>query len=404
MQGHCYRPKCKCPDKKKCTCGASWAYIVDVGLDPKTGKRKQVKKQGFKTKKEAQLAAAIAIKEIEESTFIKESDITFEAFSDEWLTGYNNSGKVKESTIRIRKHEIRRMLPYLAKLKIKNITRKQYQDALNDLKAQGLSERTIEGIYVTGRMIFKKAIEFELIKNDPTQYIIVPKSAKTIEELEAEEEEIKYLEKEELSFFLKTAKEKGLEKDYLVFLLLSYTGMRVGEALALKWKDIDFDNGTINIYKTLYNPKNNIMEYKLLPPKTAASKRKITVDMVVLEELKKYKAIQNAAKLKNRTIWHDKDFIFTKEIKYLGYPEIIKTVERRMGRLLKLAKLNTDLTPHSLRHTHTSLLAEVGVSLPEIMERLGHKDDETTKQVYLHITKSMKEEASRKFSELMKSL
>ena len=75
-----------------------------------------------------------------------------------------------------------------------------------------------------------------------------------------------------------------------------------------------------------------------------------------------------------------------------------------MKRLLKLANLNQILTPHSLRHTHTSLLAEAGVGLAEIMDRLGHKDDATTKAVYLHVTKTMKKEASDKFSELMKSL
>ena len=75
-----------------------------------------------------------------------------------------------------------------------------------------------------------------------------------------------------------------------------------------------------------------------------------------------------------------------------------------MRRLLRLAGLNESLTPHSLRHTHTSLLAEAGVSILEIMERLGHQDDEITKRVYLHITKSMKKEASQKFSDLMKGV
>lgn len=134
--------------------------------------------------------------------------------------------------------------------KLKDVTRKRYQGALDDLNAQGLSETTIEGVHVTGRMIFRKAIEFELIKNDPTQFVTVPKKPKTIEELETEEEEIKYLEKEELSLFLKTSKEKGLDKDYPVFLLLAYTGMRAGEMLALKWKDIDFEEETINSLKS----------------------------------------------------------------------------------------------------------------------------------------------------------
>lgn len=57
-----------------------------------------------------------------------------------------------------------------------------------------------------------------------------------------------------------------------------------------------------------------------------------------------------------------------------------------MRRILKLAGLNENLTPHSLRHTHTSLFAEAKVSLEQIMERMGHSDDDTTKNVYLHVT------------------
>lgn len=72
-----------------------------------------------------------------------------------------------------------------------------------------------------------------------------------------------------------------------------------------------------------------------------------------------------------------------------------------MARMLKPSGIDKHLTPHSLRHTHTSLLAEAGVGLFEIMDRLGHQDDETTKQVYLHITNTMKKEAVFKFSKLV---
>ncbi|GIN92544.1 hypothetical protein J22TS1_35950 [Siminovitchia terrae] len=72
--------------------------------------------------------------------------------------------------------------------------------------------------------------------------------------------------------------------------------------------------------------------------------------------------------------------------------------------MLKIAGLNDQLTPHSLRHTHTSLLAEAGVGLEQIMDRLGHTGDNTTKNVYLHVTKEMKKEASQKFAQLMRSL
>ena len=105
-----------------------------------------------------------------------------------------------------------------------------------------------------------------------------------------------------------------------------------------------------------------------------------------MAELKGVLSKQNAYKMKFRKIYNDQDFIST-NLKYPGYPLYVKFIELRMARLIKLAKLNTSLTPHSLRHTHASLLAEAGATLESIMERLGQVDDETTRKVYLHITK-----------------
>jgi integrase len=404
MEGHFYKPNCKCPDKKKCKCGATWSYIIDVGIDPKTGGRKQRKKGGFKTKKDVTLAAAIVIQELDQGTFMQESDITFKDFTAEWMMLYQGTGRVKISTVRVRKHESDRLKPFFSLNKIKTITRKMYQGALSDLAREGLSYGTITGIHCTGRMIFKKAVELGYIKVDPTQYAIIPKTQKTVDEIEAETEIPKYLEKEELSLFLKAARTQGLESDLVIFIALAYTGMRAGELCALKWRDIDFENHTISITKTYYNPTNNTLKYELLPPKTKTSRRIIEVDAVVLAELEKHRARQNIVKMEHRDTYHDKDFIFVKMKKNHGYPEIIKTIESRMARLLKLSKLNEELTPHSLRHTHTSLLAEAKVGLEEIMERLGHADDEVTRRVYLHVTKTMKKEASQKFSELMRNL
>jgi integrase len=74
-----------------------------------------------------------------------------------------------------------------------------------------------------------------------------------------------------------------------MFLVLSYTGIRVGELVALKWKDIDFINHTISITKTYYNPNNNTLKYQLVPPKTRKSRRKIIVDEDVIIALKEHK-------------------------------------------------------------------------------------------------------------------
>lgn len=404
MLGSFRQRGCKCPPgRKRCTCGAKWYYRYDI-TDPVTGKRKQKEIGGFRTKKEAEEAAKKIQYELQAGTYIEEKDITFEQFSREWLDGY--AGKAKISTVRIRKHEINRLMGYFRHLKMKNITRKQYQDALNDLKKKGLADNTINGIHRTGRMIFKKAIELEVIKKDPTEFAVIPKTKKTIDELEQETGIPKYLEKEELARFLSVIPDHGMDfRDYPFFLTLAYTGMRVGELCVLKWDDINFDEQTINITKTYYNPGGSIKEYMLLPPKTKRSKRTIDVEQTILDELLKLKKMQTEVRMRYRGTYHDKGFVFAQiSEEYAGYPMYPRLIDQRMKRLLKIAGLNQSLTPHSLRHTHTSLLAEAGVSLEQIMDRLGHSNDDTTRNIYLHITKPKKKEASHKFGQLMQGL
>lgn len=402
MKGHFYRRGCICK-KKRCTCGVTWSLVIDIGRDPATGKIIQKTKGGFRTKQEAESAANELIYEINQGMYVKEKNVIFKDFTSEWLYIYSEKNSVKPGTIRIRQHEISKLLPYFSLLKLKDITAKRYQDALNDLKEKGYADNTLDGVHRTGRMIFKKAIEMRIIKRNPTEFAYLKKDKKTIEQLE-EQEIPKYMEKEELSLFLNTAAGKGLDMDYLIFLTLSYTGMRVGELVALKWKDIDFDEHTISITKTYYNPNNNTLDYQLVAPKTRKSKRSIVVDEDVISVLKQHLDCQKKVKKQLGENYLDEDFIFAKKERQPGYPIFIKTVENRMARLLKLAEVNKELTPHSLRHTHTSSLAEAKVGLEEIMERLGHCDDETTKNVYLHVTKEMKKEASQKFAELMSSL
>lgn len=402
MKGSFRRRNCTCK-KKRCTCGALIYYRYDI-TDPVTGKRKQKEVGGFRTTAEAKEIATQIQAELLNGVYVEEKDTTFEQFTQDWLAGYQNSGKVKISTVRVRQHEISKLKEYFGKLKIKDITSKQYQDALNDLKRRDFADNTIDGIHRTGKMIFRRAVELKVIKNDTTQYAIVPKSMATVEKLEQEAEIPKYLEKEELAIFLQTAKDHGLDRDLVIFTVLAYSGIRVGELCVLKWSDINFRDRTISITKTLYNPTNNVQKYTLLTPKTKSSVRVIDIEDEIINALKYQVAQQNKVKMLYRDVYYDHNFVFAQTKKNPGYPVYVKLIDNRMARLLKIAGLDQSLTPHSLRHTHTSLLAEAGVSLEQIMHRLGHSDDETTKNIYLHITKPKRKEASQKFSELMRSL
>ncbi|MEV2910263.1 site-specific integrase [Paenibacillus larvae] len=382
--------------------GNTWSYTVDVGVDPTTGRRKQKTRGGFKTKKEAALEAASVERDVANNEFYAESDITFSAFALEWHAEYSLAVKVSTADLRLRMLGI--LNQYFGTSKMRNITRKQYQDTLNTL-CQKYSYNTVGIIHSTARLIFKRAAEYDVIRTDPTEHCRIMRKKKTVEEIE-DERMPKYMEKEELARFLQTIKKNFDHQDFVLFYLLAYTGMRIGEATALKWDDISFEDQTISITKTCYLPKNKSMNFELLTPKTVASRREIAIYQDVLIELNIHKANQDslvATLNKHGDLYKDHGFVFT-SYKNLGYPYNKATAESRMKRALELSNLNRRLSPHSLRHTHTSLLAEAGVGLTEIMDRLGHEDDSITKRIYLHVTKTKKAEASQRFAELMNNV
>ncbi|WP_260989897.1 site-specific integrase [Paenibacillus xylanexedens] len=395
--------------------GSTWSYMIDIGIDPLSGKRKQKSKGGFKTKKEAQLAAAELISEMNKGQYVAENKMTFEELANDWLINYKRLGKPKkEGTIRIRNVEKNLLLPFFKMKKAMDITHNDYQDSLitlmegqfdsegNTIK-KGLADNTMSGVHATASMIFKHGVKIGAVKKDPTIDAKVPKKAKTVKDLEDNTDLPEYLERDELLLFLETVKEYGLENDYETFNTLAYTGIRVGELCALKETDVNFEENKIRITKTLYNPENNYKKYSLVTPKTVSSFREIDVDEEVMDMIKNLIKLHKIEKEKRSNSYHDEGFVFARVGAFAGYPEIPKKVGLRMARLIKLANLNTNLTPHSLRHTHASLLAEAGATLEQIMHRLGHANDEITRRIYLHITKPKRKEAAQKFSELMKA-
>ncbi|RST57693.1 site-specific integrase [Siminovitchia terrae] len=378
-------------------------FKIYTGIDPATGKRKHTTRRGFKTIGEARTAARHMENEIEAGNSLKDIHITFKSFSELWINIYQEERGVKPGTIRIRRHEINNLLPFFKNIKMADITQEQYQTALSKLNRQ-FAKNTLAGIHRTGRMIFRKALEKEVIKKDPTEFAYIPKAAQTIEELDSFYELPKYMEKEDLALFLKTAKEKGLDLDFEIFVTLAYTGIRIGELCPLKETDLIKNNDgsyLLSITKTYYNPNNNIKSFKLVTPKTISSRRIIDIDNLVVNCLQSVIERNKEIKRIVGKEYLDEGFIFVNNGTNPGYPIYVKIIQQRMKRILKLANLNESLTPHSLRHTHTSLLSEAGVSLERIMERLGHSDDDITKKVYLHTTEAVRKRDAEKFSNLM---
>lgn len=382
-----------------------WECSEELPKDPVTGKRKRVTARG-KTKPEAKAKVERKLREATEyglTTDPEQAGITFEQLAESWLSTHKVN--FKESTQRSNEYHIKRFGKYLAKIPVKNITKKTYQNVIDQMRDEGYAINTIYSAHAVAKKIFKQAVVWDVIKNSPADMVVLPKEKLTIEDLERDEIAEKYLERSELKLFLEVVKEKGLPTDDIIFVMLAFTGMRVGELCALKWSDVDFESKEFSITKTLFNVNSNKEEYELLTPKTKQSARKITFDDSMAAMLKKHRIIQKEQMMAHRHQWHEGDFVITRED---GYPMSPRFVHYRLKRLESFMVKDYDfkkkLHPHIFRHTHTSILTEEGVDLRVIMQRLGHTDAKTTLSIYTHITNKSKTVAANKLGNVFDDL
>jgi integrase len=372
--------------------------------NPETGNRKQKETPGYNTAKEAFQAGIDIEAELRKGTYVEEKSITFSAYVEDWLRMYEAHGNVKNSTVFLRKCNLAKASKYFAHVKLKDITKKQYQEMLDDLKLKKLSLNTITLVHISTKMLFDTAVELGILKSSPANGAKLPSFQQTVDELEAGVGLPKYLEKNELSKFLQAVKENGTTQEYTLFFLLAYTGLRIGEACALKWKDVNRAENFISITKTLY-VREGVENFVLNTPKTKSSIREVEISGKVLEALDSQSLWQKQLMMAERKKYYTKEnFIFVNDLTKPGYPMIHEVAQRAMKKFLEIAELSATLTPHSLRHTHASLLAEAGEDLEVIQKRLGHKNDQITRDIYTHVTKKRKKDAPLRFEKFMESV
>lgn len=376
----------------------NWRYRISLGKNAETGKYEYISKTGFKRKSDAKHQAEMIERQLRNGEYIAPSSSTFKQVADDWIKQYAND--VKVSSVRAREKAIHHAIERFNTKPIQTIKKHDYQRFVDDMSAQ-YSKNYVDSIVASTNMIFKYAYDMRLIKVLPSESIKRPKKKVSVEELEDIEIHKKFLEKDELFQFLEVAKyHHSPQNSFEVFTTLAYTGMRAGELLALKWSDIDFENNTISITKTYYNPNNNKKHYQILTPKTESSIGKISVDPHVIQLLKDYKV--NVQDTWKNELYVDNNFVFTD---VNGYPLVIKKLATWIQAIMKKTDItNKHISTHSFRHTHCALLIEAGVHIKEIQERLRHKDINTTMNIYAKITNSYKKDASQKFSKLMENV
>ncbi|WP_257219365.1 site-specific integrase [Paenibacillus sp. LK1] len=325
--------------------------------------------------------------------------------AEEWFRVYSK-GKVKKRSIITRRVEIKNLNKHFAKRKISGITHKDFQECLYQLFEQGYSFNTISGIKTTANMIFKYAIKNKYILDNPTTDSIIPVKMLTVAEIENKDQlvEEKYLDRVELINFFNVINVYGIYLDKEIFNLLAFSGFRSGELCALKWPDIDFEANHIRITKTLH--AKSFIDYELTPPKTTSSIRVVPIDESIMLMLKELQQQSNNSYLQQKKLYkhyHDQNFVFRKPE---GYPVHQKYILTRMQQLMKKTTIKKHATPNIFRHTYISMLAEAGVDLKTIMQRMGHRDEKITLGIYTHVTQKMQNNADQKlkkhFAEVLK--
>jgi integrase len=251
---------------------------------------------------------------------------------------------------------------------------------------RGLSEKSVWNVHICLRAALYDAVLADppLLRRNP--------AAGAMKEPDGEREMLTWT-REELTAFLDFQK---AERDFPLWWVGAYTGMRRGELLGLRWSDVKWDLRSISVQQQLGLDVNDDGERDLVPVKTRNGRRAIGVFEDTLQVLREHRAAQE---FERRSWGHayrsDLDLVFCRPD---GSPEDPDAVTHRFERAAERAGAKTIGGPHALRHTHATLLLESGVDVSVVSKRLGHANVKITADRYAHVTARLQQDAAARFS------
>ena len=239
---------------------------------------------------------------------------------------------------------------------------------------KGLSAYTVRNVHVCLHAAFGQAIKVGLLTRNVTEATEPPRLTRY---------EVKPMDLDQAQMLLVEAA-KVNPRTYIITLLALETGMRKGEVFGLKWQDIDMKKGLLSVRRSLATTAKKTY---LQEPKTAKSRRTISLTSGLVKALKSYKAKQAEQKLAMGELYEDQDFVVANELGGIVHPNTFHATYRRMLKRTGLEEFNF----HTLRHTHASMLLHKGINAKVVQERLGHASMTMTLDVYSHLMPGMQE-------------
>lgn len=323
-------------------------WLIQYRYTDWQGKRRKSTKRGFATKREAE-------EWLRNFLITQKADFDMK-FEDFWkIYCADMETRLREHTMRTKKYIVElKILPYFGNKRVNDITAADIRQWQNELIKMGYSPTYLKTINNQLSAIFNYAVRYYDLKSNPC--------AKAGSMGKSKAEEMDFWTGEEFRKFIDSVMNKRLS--YVAFMILYWTGMRLGELLALNPKDVDLEKRTISITKSYQRlGKKDV----ITPPKTSKSKRVITIPEFLAADIKDYM-----------------DSLYDLQEDDRLFPITKYYLEHEMQRGIKESGVKR-IRVHDLRHSHASMLIELGFSPLEIANRLGHEKMETTLNTYAHL-------------------
>jgi integrase len=369
-----------------------WMALMTSGRDPATGKLQRIALYG-KTRQDVAEKLTQALSDHSRGTFVAPHKLTVGEWLDAWLKDYKQPSLRPVSydsyAMMVRYH----LKPALGHIALKDFRPDQVQRFYNDKRDAGLSPRTVRYLHTILHGALKQAMKNQLVMRNVSEATTLP-TGKT--------RKMQPLTLEQVNQFLTAMKEDRLFP--ALFLELG-TGLRRGEILALRWRDLDLDAGVLHVRQTLVRVRNHdaadgYRKTRLLiqEPKTHHSRRTIPIPEDIVEALKHHKAQQAQEKLLLGQAYDDQGLVFCQANGKLLDP---RNFTRYFERMLKQAGL-PHIRFHDGRHTFATLMLELGEAPKVVQTMLGHTKIATTLDIYSHVSIDMERKAAAKLNAVLR--
>ena len=333
-----------------------------------------------KTRKEVQEKLKVALREQQQGTLVTTPRQTLAQFLTDWL---ENSQKqsVRPRTYERYEELIRlHIVPVLGRYELQKLSAQHLQAFYAKKAGEGLSATTINHFHNVLHKALDTAVKWNLVARNVCDLVSPPRRKQF---------EVQSLTLEQVHKLLAVVEGHYMEA---LFKLALATGLRRGELMGLKWQDINFDTGVLQVRRILSRVPTKMpgKGYVEAEPKTQKSRCSIVIAPFALEALKLHRERQRGAKLKVGSAWQDHDYVFCTSVGTHLNPT--RDILDQLKLLLEKAGL-PDIRFHDLRHSAATLLLSVGVHPKVVQEILGHSQIGITLDVYSHVLPGMQQDA-----------